>query len=68
MNERDLQNFQAKIAEMELPIHLRELAEKLRISNPTASKVLSILEAQGRVKTKRMGQTWVVLSVEKKQS
>lgn len=63
MDEKEVQNYRKRMAEFPLPLHLKEVARRLRISCPTASKVVSVLEARGEIETKRLGCTWLVIGV-----
>ncbi len=67
MIEKDIQNYLKRIVEMEKPVHMKEMGQQLNISGPTASKLLSILEERGAVKTKRLGNSWVIYGVSEKQ-
>lgn len=63
MDAQTLETWAKKIMKQDLPVHLNDLAHRLGTSPATMSKVVHSLEAAGMVKTKRCGQTWLILKV-----
>ena len=63
----DLGNFEKRLAELEKPIHLREAAERLKLSVPTLSKYVHVLAAAGKIRLKRAGSTILILEVKHEQ-
>jgi len=65
MDAKTQDKWVKKLSGVKLPIHVNGLARELNVSPYMISKVLHVLEAVGKVRMQKAGQTWLVVEVMK---